>query len=227
MTLLSAPKKSQIPENNPLLSQNDWDWLPYACEAAAPTMQKDRDLFERVKAGNHLPYIRFYRWEKPAISFGRTHDMTKVPQETFKADGWSIVQRPTGGGTVLHQKDLCFSIVWRKQNAALPWRINDSYLFIHKWIRNSLAALGHSCDFHKVSAESAYYGDALCFQNPVCSDLLEGGRKIVGGAQWRSHDVALHQGSIQLDLGPESLDIFKHEFEKLYNVRMIEPAASC
>lgn len=229
MTLLGAPEKKSTLSPNPLIPAQAWEWLPYVCEDSHQTMQRDRDLFESMKRGERPPYLRFYRWKTPTISFGRTHDMSKVPKETFMADGWSIVQRPTGGGTVLHQNDLCFSLAWTKNDPVLPWRISDSYLFIHRWIRNSLETLGVSCDFYKTSQESVYYGDALCFQNPVCSDLLEGGHKVVGGAQWRSHDAALHQGSIQMNLGADALEAFRSGFERQFENRLIgaDNTASC
>ena len=40
-------------------------------------------------------------------------------------------------------------------------------------------------------------GDALCFENPVCHDLLaDDGRKLAGAGQRRSRWGLLHQGSV-------------------------------
>ncbi len=224
MISLCAEDKKQFSNNLliPFFPANTWEWMPLAIEDSSNTMQRDRDLFESVKTGQNLPYIRFYKWKNPTVSFGRTYNMDQVPREKLTGEGWSVVQRPTGGGTVLHKNDLCFSLAWQKNNSTIPWRIAESYLAIHKWIRSSLKILDVECTFQTDSAGSIYYGNDLCFKNPVCSDLLQEGKKIVGGAQWRSHDTALHQGSIQLDLSETRLEIFQSSFQDHFKVRALD-----
>lgn len=212
-----------LPHNERTLSSL-WTWLPYRKVGSFETMELDRLLFERVRKNEHLPYLRFYQWETRTVSFGRTHGMEHEPVAQLEADGWSVVKRPTGGGTVLHQNDLCFSIVWHKEGGTIPWTISQSYLAIHKFVRNALQKMGLEPEFHKEEMDSQYYGNQLCFKNPVCSDLMLGGKKIVGGAQWRSHDTALHQGSIQLAIDPKDLGLFKSAFESQFNVRFAEDA---
>lgn len=179
-------------------------------------MQRDRILFDKIKNEFQKPILRFYQWERPALSYGRTQGLDAATRTLYQNKKWDVVQRPTGGGIVLHKNDLCFSILWRKGCNVLPWKITDSYRMIHEWMQSSLSMLG-------ISSSPATHSNVLpggwCFENPICYDLLAEGKKIVGGAQWRDGNTALHQGSIQLNLPERSIFIFKKCFEDFFHVK--------
>ncbi len=191
-------------------------------------MDKDRLLFQAVKNSSENPYLRFYSWDTPTLSYGRTQGMDIQTQTDFLAKGWNIARRPTGGGRVLHQRDLCFTVAWRKENSELPWKVMDSYCAIHTWLKNSLETVGYtleSCPDAKSSNPESW-----CFQSPVAHDILKEGQKIIGGAQWREGSAALHQGSIQLEklvsVTPVSslISILKTTFQSTFKVQFYEEA---
>jgi lipoate-protein ligase A len=256
-------RDSQLTIPDPQLTTHDhfkelWQYLQPLCESAEATMQRDRVLFKKIKNQFQKPILRFYYWQKQTLSYGRTQGLRDSVRRTYESQGWDIVQRPTGGGIVLHGTDLCFSILWRKENEALPWKIQGSYQLIHEWIQWSLGALGirsrlkHPA-YAGLRSPNPHPGSPLrdslhpfpsrlngreresskeeaglptqeggwCFESPICYDLVHEGRKVVGGAQWRDGNTALHQGSIQLALPERSIFIFKRYFEKFFNVQLI------
>src|SRR5207247_262800 len=162
-------------------SLEGWNWLTFLKEAADKTMDLDRKLFQAVKEKIEKPTVRFYAWKNPTISYGRTQGIDRQTERQSRNEGWEKVMRPTGGGKVIHKNDLCFSVLWRKENGAIPWKITDSYFLIHLWIQKSLNALGFPSDMVETSDRRSGW----CFKSAVCFDLAAGGDKIVGGAQWR------------------------------------------
>ena len=212
-------------------------------------MQRDRDLFILLQQEKCAPILRFYRWEDRCLSYGRVQKIAPQVAHQARLEGWNIVERPTGGGLVFHENDLCFTILWTKNTPALPWKVVDSYAKIHSWVRESLEETGIAATkISKISApqmqsqtqsqsqsqsqtqtqmQSQTYSQthsnpeaAWCFKTPVCQDILLDDKKIVGGAQWREGKVALHQGSIQYPVPKAQIEIFKRQFQKHFNARM-------
>src|SRR5262249_5633125 len=72
------------------------------------------------------------------------------------------------------------------------------YSEIHAHISNALARLGVATEsVGRTRAVLVGAGPAPCFSAPVCGDLMSNGQKLVGGAQRRTRDGVLHQGSLQ------------------------------
>lgn len=191
-------------------------WIDFLCEESEPTMNRDRILFKKMKNEQQNPILRFYKWKPPTLSYGRTQKIDEETRKKFILEGWNLTERPTGGGKVFHKNDLCFSVFWRKENGCLPWTILDSYRLIHEWIQKSLEKIGVESSLLEIKKDDLK--QSWCFQNPVSFDLISNHSKVVGGAQWRDGNSALHQGSIQLDLNESTLPIFKSNFESFFNV---------
>jgi len=132
--------------------------------------------------------------------------------------GWDVVKRPTGGGKVYHLTDTCFSVMWSKNDPSLPWGLNESYCALHRWVQTSLKTLGIVSG---LSDGNGRDDSEWCFKNPVRSDLVAGNKKIVGSAQLREGDFALHQGSIDLQLSDRDIPIFKQSFRQIFKVDFI------
>ncbi len=132
------------------------------------------------------PVLRWYRWSRAEITFGypqRWRDVAALAAER------PAVRRWTGGGIVEHGEDLTVALVVpASENAEAPIPF---YERVHRAIA---AALGSGA--HLATAEECSCG-AACFENPARYDVLQGARKIVGGALRRTRDGMLYQGSIQ------------------------------
>ena len=154
--------------------------------AAALNMAIDEALLELAPA----PVLRFYRWARPAISFGYFGAYADVAMHHDRCD---LVRRWTGGGIVFHGDDLTYSIVLPGCAAAPIPPARLIYAEVHSAIRNALAQEAGVT----LARRAAPKISEACFANPVEADVMLGGRKIAGAAQRRTRAGLLHQGSIQ------------------------------
>jgi lipoyl(octanoyl) transferase len=150
-----------------------------------------------------VPSIRFYRWHSPALSFGYFGKFADVARYAGERD---LVRRWTGGGIVLHEDDLTYSIVIPARDGAF----GESSVLIYEKVHRALAEALNGIGEHAVVAGGVDPGGSAvakqaavttsgynCFANPVRADVMINGRKIAGAAQRRTHRGLLHQGSIQ------------------------------
>ena len=161
---------------------------------AALNMAIDEALLETAAR----PTLRFYRWSRPALSFGYFGRYAEVANE---ANHREIVRRWTGGGIVPHGEDLTYSVIVPAKNSNFAKSSPEIYAGIHGAISRALTA-------NKVVASLADSAvpkiSELCFANAVRADVISAGRKVAGAAHRRAKHGLLHQGSIQLStLTPE------------------------
>ena len=173
--------------------------------SAAMNMAIDEALLECAE----VPSIRFYRWDHPALSFGYFGRFADVANYAARRD---LVRRWTGGGIVLHEDDLTYSIVIPRTDVGFSESTMSIYENVHRALRDALGSNGTElatvaavCD-RRAQINSAVtdrrYSEGMCFANPVPADVLLNGRKIAGAAQRRTRTGLLHQGSVQhVDLG--------------------------
>ena len=75
-------------------------------------MALDEALAIAVRRAWSPPTLRIYRWQRPAISLG-CHQSSEV-LETVAAPlvgQTAVVRRPTGGGAVVHTRDVSYALV--------------------------------------------------------------------------------------------------------------------
>lgn len=146
------------------------------------------------------PQIRFYSWNSPAITVG----YSQKPKEwvnLIRAHelGVEVVQRPTGGGVVFHQRDLTWSIVGTHEALGFD-SIQQCYQKIHQAVaaglkkRFNLPLYLSSCRDEICSDQPP----SFCFAVPVGYDIMALNRKLAGGAiRWTKKGV-LYQGTLTL-----------------------------
>jgi lipoate-protein ligase A len=172
------------------------DAVPHS---AAMNMAIDEALLESAT----VPSIRFYCWQSPALSFGYFGKFADVAIYANKRD---LVRRWTGGGIVLHEDDLTYSIVIPAADQAFT----ESSMIIYEKIHHGLADALNEIGQNAVVAEGVDHGGVAiartagvsaagdrCFANPVRADVMINGRKVAGAAQRRTRHGLLQQGSIQ------------------------------
>ncbi len=155
---------------------------------AALNMAIDEALLEEAD----LPILRFYGWNRPALSFGYFGKFADLGPEANERD---VVRRWTGGGSVPHGDDLTYSLITPANDPASAQGPTAIYAAMHNAIRDALQAEGIAAGLAAAAAPKV--SDA-CFANPVRDDVMLGLRKIAGAAQRRTRLGFLHQGSIQL-----------------------------
>lgn len=150
---------------------------------------------EALLAVTEMPVMRIFRWAGPWVSAGY---FTPMQEASRIRPELPVCRRWTGGGLVVHEGDFTFAIASPKEEPWTALRACESYRTMHR----ALAAALGECGIAVTLSPGAAGPAQECFAAPVAHDLLYEGRKIAGGAQRRTKRGLLHQGSVQMDLGP-------------------------
>jgi lipoyl(octanoyl) transferase len=156
-----------------------------------------RDHALTLFLGTDEGVLRLYRWDPPAVSFGRNEPSRGLySQEAASGEGVSLVRRPTGGRAVLHHQELTYCLVFGAGCFGGPRR---SYRLINQGLLLGLRSLGAGAEL-AVGTGPALPPDAgPCFRAPAEGEVTALGRKLVGSAQVRLGDRILQHGSLILD----------------------------
>ena len=144
------------------------------------------------------PVLRVFRWSGPWVSAGY---FVPYPDAARVRPDLPVCRRWTGGGIVVHEGDLTFSLAVPREE---PWsglRAAESYRRLHEAVASAMQAAGLAVELASEPATAA----GECFAGPVQHDILRDGRKVAGGAQRRTRRGVLHQGSVQGVPDPQAL----------------------
>jgi len=153
-------------------------------------MAADEILLETA-AARERPLLRFYGWDRPAVSIGCVQSLSAAPA------GYAVVRRPTGGGVVYHDYDFTYTVVVPANHWLNGLNRLESYDRINQAVQTALSDLHYQASLSQ--AEIPHEVDRLtmvCFANPTRYDVLHDGAKVAGSAQRRTKDGILHQGSL-------------------------------
>jgi lipoate-protein ligase A len=159
-------------------------------------MALDEALMER--AGESGDWIcRVYAWSAPTVSFGRNQAAARHYDPGLLAGRrFEAVRRPTGGRAILHHREVTYSVAAPVTDAG---GLHESYLLINRLLVNGLGSLGIPVSVAGSRVQAMLPGPIPCFDHPSSGELVAGGRKLVGSAQWRSEHALLQHGSILVD----------------------------
>lgn len=142
------------------------------------------------------PLLRVYAWDRPAASIGYFQSYTASPFHQY-----TVVRRPTGGGTVFHEHDLTYSLIIPRTHELGRAHRCHAYRVISERIIDALQRLNIPCHLTATNVHRPSHQDAAvsrCFEAPAANDVMSGTEKIAGAAQKRNQSGLLHQGSINL-----------------------------
>jgi lipoate-protein ligase A len=194
-----------------------WEILSTPSMSGSDNMAYDLQTLLKMQHPQQVPVLRFFRWRTPGASFGKHQTLenlrSKIPA------GMDAVQRPTGGGLVMHGQDLCLSLCWRQGQPPLPTKLKDHYAWIHGVIAKALAPLAKSrlANCRDCSTSNSF-STRDCFTEPVAFDVLRGQEKIVGGALCHQKDAFLYQGSIQGIVDPMLESTLRAAFQYAFSL---------
>jgi lipoate-protein ligase A len=199
-------------------------------------MAIDEALAQSCKEGNSgFPVIRFYWWSKPTLSLGAKERLNEAADlEVCRELGISLVRRPTGGRSVLHDQELTYAIIASTDKPPFQTSVEESYRMIAEAQASAVNALGinlmltaggrkirpRSNQSSEDSANAVSPGSHLpCFAAPSRYELTWQGKKVIGSAQRRLRGAVLQHGSIllQSDVG-RLARITRGEAEALSNL---------
>jgi lipoate-protein ligase A len=77
--------------------------------------------------------------------------------------------------------------------------LHESYVLINRLLVAGLRSMGIDVSVAESRVQAMQPGVIPCFDHPSSGELVAGGRKLVGSAQWRSEGALLQHGSILVD----------------------------
>lgn len=164
-------------------------------------MAVDEAILEQKKSGHSPSTLRLYSWSRPYCSYGYSQRLDPAMRSFCDQRQLGLVRRPTGGGFVLHDREITFSVIFSRQDLQRSRTIVEYYRIISECLQQALASLGLPVSLEETIATEK--GPAsFCFSQPTKYDLMVRGRKICGSAQRRYRDIILQQGSMILDFQP-------------------------
>ena len=172
--------------------------------AGAWNMALDEALVATHQEGDR-PTLRFYLWSEPTLSLGYFKSVTSRHQhEGSRLCRW--VRRATGGGAILHDRELTYSFVCSVSDR---WDRGATQLYqkFHQTLADCLADWGIRAEINKNGSLAQDPEPFLCFQRRAVGDLLVGESKIAGSAQRRHRRSLLQHGSVLLGTSPYAEEI--------------------
>lgn len=171
--------------------------------SAAENMAIDEAVLNEIAAGRSLPTLRFYGWKPPAISIGYFQSLEEeVDLNACKKHGVDYVRRITGGGAVLHEHEITYSIHIPESASIVPSGILESYGKICGGILKGLSHLALNAQFVPL--------------NDIIVVVNGAPKKISGNAQTRKSGVILQHGTILLKVDVNKMfELLKVPSEKL------------
>lgn len=170
-------------------------------------MARDQALLESCAAAGSEPVLRFYAWSPATISLGRFQTYAEYEQLPPPAGALPVVRRTTGGGAILHDLEVTYSLAVPIGHPLIKGPANRLYELAHDAV---IAAIGPQArrlggDDPRCDA-SSLRGPFFCFARRHGLDVViddpedpTSVSKIAGSAQRRTPQAILQHGSIMLD----------------------------
>ncbi len=149
---------------------------------------------------------RLYAWEEPTLSLGYFQAYRDRRGHIASRD-CPAVRRLTGGGAIVHDAELTYSLVVPAEHPLAVCR-DRLYETVHASLIETLAEWGITARLCERAASGETAPDPfLCFQRRAPGDVLVGETKIAGSAQRRRRGAVLQHGSVLLDRSPAAPEL--------------------
>lgn len=149
---------------------------------------------------------RFYRWKEATLSLGYFQAYDDRGQHASSRH-CPIVRRASGGGAILHDRELTYSCVWPEGHRLAAGRLG-LYEAVHTSLIGLWAGMGIQASlWGRTVDEKVGKPPFLCFQRRSPGDVVVGGAKVAGSAQRRLRGAVLQHGSILLARSPAAPEL--------------------
>lgn len=182
----------------PILS---WTIIDTGPASAEKNMEIDAKLLGELDAFSTSPILHLYDWKAPSATYGHfiqpfDHLSDKISLE--------LAKRPTGGGVIFHTHDWAFSMLVPASHEAFSMNTLDNYAFVNHLLIEVIGQfLGQKAGLSLLPGECEKDNKCVgnfCMAKPTKYDVMLEGKKVCGGAQRRTKNGFLHQGTISLSL---------------------------
>ena len=177
------------------LADRDWRLIREERRPGPVQMALDEVAAETAAAGGPRT-VRLYRWEPSTLSLGYRQAPETVDWAYCDRAGITVTRRQTGGGGIYHDfdGDISYSIV--APAAELPGDLMDSYELLCAPVLTAFERMGVDAGFAAEKRPAIH--EPACYLRDIhpAHDVLAGGRKISGNAQYRQRDAVIQHGSL-------------------------------
>jgi len=155
-------------------------------------MAVDELLLDLRRADKIKDVLRIYEWINKTVTIGYFQEIDKVVNlSEARKRGIKVIRRITGGGTVLHDKEITYSIILKKNPRINKTSIRDSYKYLSYPIVKSLRKIGINASFAGI--------------NDIVIEKSNKIKKISGNAQTRRGGCILQHGTLLLDVDKDEM----------------------
>jgi lipoate-protein ligase A len=179
-------------------------------------MARDEAMLDLAAAKEAAATLRFYQWSVPTISLGYFQPYAELESLSGPLREIPAVRRITGGGAILHDRELTYSLVVPQGHMLLARGPTDLYCRMHDAIIGVLRELNvpaqqrgarngpparelHGQEARATAQHLQAAEPFFCFARAHPLDIVVGDRKLAGSAQRRLPGAVLQHGSIILD----------------------------
>lgn len=153
----------------------------------------------RVGLGQSPATLRLYQWDPPTISLGYFQPYSDYEALESPAGDLAVVRRQTGGGAILHDLELTYSLALPVNHPLLSDGAGHLYEHAHDAVISCLRKLDIAGEYCGTTDDSGpAKGPFFCFERRHRYDVVLKSGKITGSAQRRTRDAILQHGSIIL-----------------------------
>jgi len=159
-------------------------------------MARDEALLVGVGDRRSPPTLRLYQWNPPTISLGYFQKHADYEALEPPARGLPVVRRLTGGGAILHDLEITYSLTIPIDHplAVAPNRL---YGLAQQAVVRAMNEIGVEAEPCPETDDSTpTRGPFFCFARRHRYDVLLEGKKLAGSAQRRTKTAVLQHGSI-------------------------------
>ena len=163
------------------------------------------------------------RFRPPTISLGYFQPFAEYERLPPPAGELDLVRRLTGGGAILHDQELTYSIALPAGHVLLSAGAAALYGKMHEVIAGALRRFGvHVGRRGRCEEDSFRRGPFFCFSRQHGEDLMLREGKLAGSAQRRTRLGVLQHGSVMLgsrfeqqECTPANLDLSEQRLGEL------------
>jgi len=172
-----------------------WD----GARGGAANMAVDEAVLLAVGEGQAPATLRFYRWLEPTISLGYFQRYEEFQAQEEEIRSLPMVRRQTGGGAILHDDEVTYSLVMPISDKGQSTDIADLYQLVHDAFIAVLGERGVPVAYRDgQESANSQRGPFFCFARAHRLDLVLEGEKLLGSAQRRMKQAVLQHGSLIL-----------------------------
>lgn len=165
----------------------------------ATNMARDEYLLHHDEAGPAV--LRLYAWTPATISLGYFQKHTALDSLAEELRELPVVRRQTGGGAILHDREITYSLVLSDSVPAGKLSPVALYTLVHETLAKLLVHAGHEVALapDDYPLPTPRTGPFFCFEKPGRTDIIQGEKKVLGSAQRRLPHRVLQHGSLLLE----------------------------